>query len=435
MKTSRYRPSVAALASSAVFSLSACDGRLAVLDELDRQSSNLENDDANDPSAANDPLQTDACTCASSPSLMALSCGAGEVPLLDNDVVQLTADGSVVAFNVEFPALTQQVFLWDGGTIARPFANGMLIGLSAAGDRVLFTGGAGLVLMDLDSSATAFPLDMIVGRGSLSAAGDTIIGAQYTNDVAELVRVNVDTAEFEVLGAIGSNISRAYSTPDASTTVGWAFDFLSNTDDPSPLESQRAFLHNSDGLTFGLPGAPEGLTIWPEAVNTDGTVVAGRTPATQSHFRWTEAGGFIEISSASWRSETWLSADGAVVVGSLVPGGSGDSAAFRWTEATGAVNLTPDQASLATDMSDDGNVIVATSWEDAQFDGAAPEATFIWDVEHGTRTLDQVLQDRGVDVSGWEFGHARALSGNGKVLLGRAHCGGAPTLYRIVLSD
>lgn len=59
----------------------------------------------------------------------------------------------------------------------------------------------------------------------------------------------------------------------------------------------------------------------------------------------------------------------------------------------------------------------------------------MWDVEHGTRTLDEVLAGRGVDVSGWEFGHARSLSDDGRVLLGRASCGGVPALYRVVLSD
>ena len=59
----------------------------------------------------------------------------------------------------------------------------------------------------------------------------------------------------------------------------------------------------------------------------------------------------------------------------------------------------------------------------------------MWNTVDGTRSLDEVLEARGADTTGWEFGHARALSGNGKVLLGRATCGGVPTLYRIVLSD
>ncbi len=123
------------------------------------------------------------------------------------------------------------------------------------------------------------------------------------------------------------------------------------------------------------------------------------------------------------------------MLGSLDPAGGNDSSAFRWTQASGAVEIAPGFATLATDLSDDGNVVVATSWEDAQNDGASPEHTFVWDTANGTRSLDEILEDRDVDTTGWEFGHARALSGNGKVLLGRATCGGVPTLYRIVLSD
>ena len=89
---------------------------------------------------------------------------------------------------------------------------------------------------------------------------------------------------------------------------------------------------------------------------------------------------------------------------------------------------------VAIDISDDGNVIVAQSWDDDQLDGAPPEQTFVWDAVNGTRTLERVLQDRGVTVEGWEFFQPRELSGNGNVLVGRGTCGGVPTLYRVVLS-
>ena len=104
-------------------------------------------------------------------------------------------------------------------------------------------------------------------------------------------------------------------------------------------------------------------------------------------------------------------------------------------DETGVVELTPSTPSVALDISDDGSVVAAYSWEDAQLDGAAPEATFIWDAEHGTRTLAEIFEQRGVDTSGWEFRTPRALSGDGRVLLGLASCGGIQTLYRAVLSD
>jgi uncharacterized membrane protein len=172
-----------------------------------------------------------------------------------------------------------------------------------------------------------------------------------------------------------------------------------------------------------------------EAISADGSVLSGRALPSGSQFRYTEAGGLTEIATASGRSESFISTDGNVIVGSLDPAGSSDSSVFRWTEASGAVDLTPGLNTLAVDASDDGGVVVASSWDDAQLEGGEPEDTFVWDAEHGTRSLDAILAARGIDTAGWELGHARAISGNGKVLLGRARCGGEPTLYRIVLSD
>jgi uncharacterized membrane protein len=312
----------------------------------------------------------------------------------------------------------------------------MLLGLSADGERALFSTGASTVL-DTDGFTSTVPLGMIVGRGSLTAAGDSVFGATYPAEggAAQLSRANVGTGEVELLGEVADTISRAYITPDGGTVVGFGDNFAPTGDDPLALGTETSFIWDRSGLTLGLPGVPAGTDVWPEAVSNDGTVVAGRSPTTSQHFRWSRTGGYAELAVASGRSEAFLSADGGVVLGSLDPEGVIDSAAFRWTESTGAVNLTPGRGSLALDVSADGNVIVANSWEEAQNEGASPEDTFVWDVEHGTRTLDQVLAERQVDVSGWEFGHARALSDNGKVLLGLAECNGVPTLYRVVLSD
>ncbi|HTV20669.1 MAG TPA: hypothetical protein VMG12_18425, partial [Polyangiaceae bacterium] len=291
-------------------------------------------------------------------------------------------------------------------------------------------------LVDLvGSTATSFELSTIVGHGALSAAGDIVVGTRYVDGVAQLVRANVNTGDVEVLGIVGNSISRAYVTPDAATIVGFGGSLHPTEDNPLEQYGGGGFRWNAAGLSLGLPGMPAGASAWPEAVSSDGTVIAGQSPSSGQHFRWTEAGGYVDIAIASGQSATSLSADGSVLLGSLDPDDARDSTAFRWTEATGVVELTPGRTSLATDISADGNVIVATSWEEAQNDGAPPDDTFIWDAEHGTRTLDEVLAARGVDVSGWQFGHARSLSDDGKVLLGIGRCGGEQTLYRIVLSD
>jgi hypothetical protein len=405
-----------AWASSLVLLLSACNGELAVVDSLDSAGANLSS------YRVAGPGLSASCACASSEALMALSCGGGAVPLLDNDVVQSTPDGNIVAFNLCAEDLRGcHVVYWDGGFAELPSGNGLLLGLSASGAHVLTSGdGPGLTLIDL-SGTTTIPVNSLSGHGSLSADGDTVIGVTYRDNVAQLVRVNANTGELEQLGDMEGNIVRAYTNPDASAIVGFGDD--------------TPFRWGEQGFSPDLPGVPAGVEPWPEDVSADGSVIAGRSLPGRVHFRWTQAEGYVELASASWRSATLLSADGAVVLGSLDPEGASDSSAFRWTAATGAVEIAPGSSNLATDMSDDGGVIVANSWEDAQNDGASPLHTYIWDTVNGTRTLDELLAARGVDTAGWKFEQARALSGNGKVLLGRATCGGVPTLYRVVLGD
>jgi hypothetical protein len=414
----------AACASSVALLLSACNGQLAVVDTLDSHNASLSSYRSD-----GSTLHAD-CACASSDSLMALSCGGGAVPLLDNDVVQTTADGGIVAFNLcneDFSSC--HVVYWDGGFAELPISSGLLIGLSASGAHVLTTGdGTDLDLIDLNGTTT-IPVDAIAGHGSLSAAGDTVIGATYYNDSTQLVRVSTNTGEIEQLGRVGGAFDRAYVNAGGSAIVGFG----------GARGGDFAFRWSEQGgFSAGLSGVPAGITIWPEAVSADGTVIAGRSLPEKRHFRWTEAEGYVELAPAAWSSETFLSADGSVALGSLVPEGgqSGkDSSAFRWTEATGAVEIAPGVASVATDMSDDGGVVVATTLEEEQRNGETPVHTLVWDSANGSRSLDAILAARGVDTTGWEFEYARALSGDGKVLLGRATCGGVPTLYRIVLSD
>jgi hypothetical protein len=422
---------LAVFSAAVVLCLPACERVLDVVDQLEPPGAGSEvpvpNPSEETPTAA-------PCECASSASLLPLSCGMPAVPLYDNDVVQLTADGGVVVFNVcDEAGFNCSVLHWEGSTF--PISSGYMLGLSASGQRVLSSGdGLGLTVVDVGGGGTILPLGMLIGRGPLSAAGDSVVGTQWVDQANYLARADVASGEIELLGEVGGGVARNYVTPSGSHIIGWGID----VDDS---ESYYVYRWNEqEGFVTGLlPGVAPGTTLWPEALSADGSVVAGRTFPGNAHFRYTEAGGLVEVASTAGTSDTFLSTDGSVVVGSLLPdgseSGSGDTAVFRWSEASGAVNLTPGVRSLAVDASDDGSVVVASSWEEAQNEGESPRSTFVWDGRNGTRTLDEVLQDRGVDVSGWEFGHARAISGDGKVLVGRATCGGAPTLYRIVLSD
>src|SRR5688572_17361285 len=122
-----------------------------------------------------------------------------------------------------------------------------MLGLSASGQRVLTSNGNGLTVRDIGGGTTTVALGMIVGRGSLSVAGDTVVGATYLDGGVQLARANASTGEIEVLGEIGDFIDRSYTTPDASTIVGSGSAL-------EPGEGKTFRWTAAEGLSLGLPG-------------------------------------------------------------------------------------------------------------------------------------------------------------------------------------
>ena len=117
-----------------------------------------------------------------------------------------------------------------------------------------------------------------------------------------------------------------------------------------------------------------------------------------------------------------VSADGSVVVGEgwVDPGGPWVPwgwHAFRWTQATGSVDLghlpgDPDRGYIPTDVSGDGSVVVGDA-------SAGDRVAFIWDTDHGMRSLQDVLTvEYGLDLTGWDLTHATAISDNGLHIVG-----------------
>lgn len=429
-----HRILAACLTSGLLLSLPGCERALEVVDQLGDGAPGTGQPSTGSPAPTtpSPPVGNAACACAGSESLRALICGGGEVPLLGNDIVQTTNDGGVVVFSrcdEEFSEC--EVLRWDGTGTAK-VADGFLVGIDASGDRVLASYGT-VELVDVGGGVTELPISTLQGRDLLTASGEHVFGAIYPEleGGVRIVRSN-DAGEIEDLGEVFGAVATANANPSGSALVGWAIgDFGEGAD---LTVTYQPFRWNADGFRTDFAGVPDGVTLWPESVSDDGAIIVGRTVPNQVHFIWSEAGGYTELAPASWVSETFISADGSVALGSAAEGDLAGSA-FRWTAATGLVELTPGAASVALDLSEDGSVAAAYSWDETQLDGAAPEATFIWDTEHGTRTLDEILEQRGVDTSGWEFGTPRALSGDGRVLLGLASCGGIETLYRAELSD
>ena len=210
------------------------------------------------------------------------------------------------------------------------------------------------------------------------------------------------------------------------------------------------------------------------AVSADGTILAGSASATSNGeaVRWTEAGGFEQLgflSGGTWSQTFDMSSDGAVVVGQANHVLTSQDEGFRWTQETGMVALGDldggDIWSIAYGVSADGAVAVGRSesasgletfrWTltdpstgagtmvglgdlpGGDFEGNALDVSgdgtvvvgwgtsslgqeaFLWDPVHGMRNLKSVLvNDCGLDLTGWTLTAAMGVSDDGLTIVG-----------------
>lgn len=174
------------------------------------------------------------------------------------------------------------------------------------------------------------------------------------------------------------------------------------------------------GLGFLNDEYPDSLA---QGVSADGSVVVGGAQVSKTSweaFRWTAHEGMIGLGDLpggifSSAAEA-VSADGTVIVGSSVSLNGNE--AFRWTADSGMIGL-GDLAggtfsSSALGLSADGSVVVGSSRS------ALGSEAFIWTAEDGMRSVQDVLLSAGVDLDGWHLSVARAVSADGRVIVGDA---------------
>jgi len=135
-------------------------------------------------------------------------------------------------------------------------------------------------------------------------------------------------------------------------------------------------------------------------------------------------GGFF-FSSASGTSS-----DGSVVVGQ----GSSASGfeAFRWTSGGGMVGL-GDLAgggflSQSFGTSSDGSVVVGQGISASGFEA------FIWDSTNGMQSLNTVLTNAGVDLTGYTLNAATGVSDDGTKIVGLASGPSGPEAFLVELT-
>jgi probable HAF family extracellular repeat protein len=307
---------------------------------------------------------------ASPASAEAMFMGLGDLPGggFYSETRGISADGSVVVGQSN-SASGKEAFYWtsDGG----------MVGL---GD---LPGGS------FSSQANAVSGDgsVVVGRG-VSATGD-LDAFRWENGVMTSLGGQGDGAE---------GVSA-----DGSVVVGIAKH-------PSGIE--QAFRWTAlDGIV-GLGG----MTLVAHGVSADGLVVVGRgiTGGIEA-FRWTATDGVVALGQPS-SFASGASADGSVVVGEARPSGKGQG--FRWTQAGGLVLLpdSPNYQSTAYAVSADGSAVVGAG---VGIGGGIYWGAAIWDETNAIRNIqDLLVNDLGLDLTGWHLSRATGISADGRTIVG-----------------
>jgi len=189
---------------------------------------------------------------------------------------------------------------------------------------------------------------------------------------------------------------------------------------------KQPFRWTKSGGVEGLGNLPGGY-FWGEArgVSADGSVVVGVSSSASGKkaFRWTKSGGMVglgDLPGGKFSSEAYaVSADGSVVVGRSISELGGE--AFRWTASEGMRGLgdlrSQNFRSWAYDVSGDGTTVVGMGCSGPV--GHENIEAFIWDAKHGMRSLKDVLiNDYGMNLTGWMLEKARGISDDGLTIVG-----------------
>jgi len=154
------------------------------------------------------------------------------------------------------------------------------------------------------------------------------------------------------------------------------------------------------------------------SVSADGSVVLGYSHSASGYeaFRWTSSGmvGLGDLPGGSVSTDAQgVSADGSATVENGASASGAD--AFGWTSGGvfGPGDLLGDSFSgHVYGMSADGSVVVGSK------NSASGTEAFVWNASDGMRSLKDVLTSGGLDLTGWRLTEARAVSDDGRTIVG-----------------
>jgi hypothetical protein len=390
------------------------------------------------PTANAEPIpESSPCTCKGSPNLLALGCitkGVSGAPLVSDD-------GQTVTFDTCDESGLCQPYRWTRAGGAQPLPvpsqGGTVAHLSPDGDVLVITpryDAEAIVYRASDDSSVGTGLRAYYASLALSGR-DSVVGLVRNSSPPQLARWT-RSGGLELLGALPFNAVNVLlvGSPNSETIAGINYD--------GDTTNELFRWTPEEGLEIqplDLPLAPNGA---PLRLSRNGAALATYVPGDEGEariVRWTDE----SVSEIGTRRSDYLdpldiSGDGAVVVGSIVPrdeatcGPSftscGFASAFRWTEAGGAVQLTPGFGSRASLVSRDGSFVMGEL-----YDGTTE--LFSWTVEHGARKVRPDLESLGVDYTDWLLTEPRAMAADARVVVGFATCGTGGTIYRLELPD
>lgn len=293
----------------------------------------------------------------------------------------------------------------DGSTVV-----GISVSAPNTSSPFRWTSSEGMVAID--------PLGFQGLATDVSADGSVVVGGTQSLSPEQAYRWTSETG-IEGLGVLPerSDFSTAFGVSgDGSTVVGVSTGGL-------PLSDDEAFRWTSDGSMVSLGFLPGGDMSQAYAISADGSIIVGTGRNGSSYneaFRWTSESGMVGLGflpGGFYSGANGVSADGTIIVGAS-DNASGNLAAFRWTNNGGMVDLgflPGTNESSASSVSADGSIIVGSS---RMVGGSSPAVAFLWDSTHGMRSLQEVLTDLGVDLTGWQLTGAADISADGNTIAG-----------------
>lgn len=250
----------------------------------------------------------------------------------------------------------------------------------------------------------------IAASSGISADGSVVVG--YDDGVLRRA-TRWTSAGPQTLGTLPGGINSQANgvSRDGRVIVG-------SSDDGSRVHAMR-WTESGGMQSLGIvPGAAGSEA---RGASADGSVIVGVSLGAQENaFRWTEDGGMQLLGvlpGESFSVANAVSADGLTVVGGSSPEASLTGPALRWTADTGLQSLGSiphGGGSTARAVSADGRVIVGQAYSFTLTD----EVAFVWTPESGMRALPDVLDELGIDYSGWRLRDATGVTGDGRTIVG-----------------